>query len=120
MREREGGEAVASDQPAEQTDGLLNEKPPSPQLGARPRETSSKREEPQVQLVAHYVTSFVSRSRSERGQDLLEYAMLGGLIAGAIMVVFGLAIFEGAFTDLANGIGRCIDFDSSTTCDAAF
>jgi Flp pilus assembly pilin Flp len=52
---------------------------------------------------------------SERGQDLIEYAMLGGLIALAILAV-GI-FFEGAIEDMAVGIGNCIDFDSFTVCD---
>ncbi len=51
----------------------------------------------------------------ERGQDLIEYALLGGVVALALMVA-GLAGFSGALTDLFGGIGDCIDFDSSTDC----
>ena len=51
----------------------------------------------------------------ERGQDLIEYAMLGGLIAGAILLV-GVLVFSGALTSMATGIGECIDFDGLTTC----
>jgi Flp pilus assembly pilin Flp len=50
----------------------------------------------------------------EDGQDLIEYAMLGGLIALAII---GVVIFlTGAIEDMAEGIGNCIDFNSGTTC----
>jgi Flp pilus assembly pilin Flp len=63
-----------------------------------------------VQLVNSLIISFVFRFRSERGQDLLEYALLGGLIAGAIISVGMFAIMSGALTDLANGIANCIDF----------
>ena len=51
---------------------------------------------------------------SERGQDLIEYAMLGGLIA--IALAGGALLFTGALSGMAAGIGRCIDFDSGTTC----
>ncbi len=54
--------------------------------------------------------------RGERGQDLIEYSMLGGLIALAIIAVGALA-FSGALDSMANGIGNCIDFDSGTSCD---
>jgi Flp pilus assembly pilin Flp len=54
--------------------------------------------------------------QSEQGQDLIEYAMLGGLIALAIIGV-GVAALTGTLDGLFNGIGRCIDFDSSTSCD---
>lgn len=55
---------------------------------------------------------------SERGQDLIEYAMLSGLIALAI--VGAVVLFGGALTDMAEGIGDCIDFDNSTSCDPGF
>jgi len=51
---------------------------------------------------------------SERGQDLIEYAMLGGLIAVALIGA-GL-LFAPALTGMAAGIGRCIDFNSTSTC----
>ena len=44
------------------------------------------------------------RLRSERGQDLIEYAMLGGLIALAIIAV-GVLGFSGALNDMFTGIG---------------
>jgi Flp pilus assembly pilin Flp len=51
---------------------------------------------------------------SERGQDLIEYAMLGGLIALAIA---GAVLFlSGAISSMADGISDCIDFKDSTTC----
>jgi Flp pilus assembly pilin Flp len=53
--------------------------------------------------------------RSERGQDLIEYAMLSGLIALGLIAVGALA-FSGPLSDMATGIGDCIDFKSSTTC----
>ena len=51
---------------------------------------------------------------SERGQDLIEYAMLGGLIA--IALAAGALVFSGALADMSTGIGDCIDFKSSSTC----
>jgi Flp pilus assembly pilin Flp len=58
----------------------------------------------------------LARLQSERGQDLIEYAMLGGLIALAIIAVGTLA-FSDALESMAAGIGACIDFDSGTGCD---
>lgn len=53
--------------------------------------------------------------RTERGQDLIEYALLGGLIALAIM---GSILFlSGAIASLGTGIGNCVDFDSLSPCD---
>ncbi len=55
----------------------------------------------------------------ERGQDLIEYAMLSGLIAAAIVAV-GILVFSTALTSMAGGISDCIDFDSGTPCTAGF
>ncbi len=62
------------------------------------------------------VSSFAARLRDEeRGQDLLEYALLGGLIAAALVAIF--AIFGTALVDMGTNIAKCIDFDSvATTC----
>jgi len=49
---------------------------------------------------------------SESGQDLLEYALLGGLIAMAIIAVAALGVLSGAIEAMATGIGECIDFDN--------
>ena len=73
-----------------------------------------------MQLVNNGIVSFIIWLRSERGQDLLEYAMLGGLIAAAILVVFGVLVAGGntsAIGKLANGIAKCIDFDNSVTSE---
>jgi Flp pilus assembly pilin Flp len=61
----------------------------------------------EVQRLAHHV-------RSERGQDTLEWAMLGGLVAISILGV--VALLSGALTALITGVGNCIDFDGTTTC----
>ena len=58
----------------------------------------------------------VSHLRDERGQDLIEYALLGGTIALAIMAVGVLLALTGALTSMATGIGNCIDFGPSV-CD---
>jgi len=56
------------------------------------------------------------RVRSERGQDLIEYALLGGLVAAAIVGIITLGIISGAVSSMATNIGYCIDFKKSTTC----
>jgi Flp pilus assembly pilin Flp len=61
------------------------------------------------------VYSAVQSLRQERGQDLLEYALLGGFIA--LGIVLGFVLFDDAVTDMVDGTGRCIDFTDSTTCD---
>jgi len=70
-----------------------------------------------VQFIAFAMTWFRLHIRSERGQDLLEYALLGGLIAAAVIAVIGLAVMDTTLTNMVNGIGRCVDFDSATVCD---
>ncbi len=64
------------------------------------------------------VSGLRARFSEERGQDLLEYALLGGLIAAAIVAVAALGVMTGAITGMANGIANCIDFDNSaaSTC----
>ena len=58
------------------------------------------------------VNGLRARWSEERGQDLLEYALLGGLIAAAIIAVAALGVMTGAITGMADGIADCIDFDS--------
>ena len=70
-----------------------------------------------MQFIAFAMTWFRLHIRSERGQDLLEYALLGGLIAAAVIAVIGLAVMDTTLTNMVNGIGRCVDFDSATVCD---
>ena len=62
------------------------------------------------------VAGLRARFSEERGQDLLEYALLGGLIAAAITAAAVVLAMTGALTNMANGISACIDFDSVTTC----
>lgn len=72
-----------------------------------------------MQVVNNAILSFLSMLRSERGQDLLEYAMLGGLVAAAIVIVFGILVGTGGsgiIDNMAQGIADCIDFDAATTC----
>jgi Flp pilus assembly pilin Flp len=74
-----------------------------------------------VQFIAYAITSLFIRLRSsERGQDLLEYALLGGLIAAAILAVgVSLALSDGV-KSMVTEIGQCIDFDGGTVCNAPF
>ena len=61
-----------------------------------------------------YIKTWVqTHLRSERGQDMLEYALFGGLLATAIIAVATL-IVTGALpnpvSSLLNGIEGCVDF----------
>jgi len=64
-------------------------------------------------------TWILAHLRRERGQDLIEYAMLSGLIAAAIVAV-GIIVFSTALTDMAGGISNCIDFTSTSVCNPGF
>jgi len=66
-------------------------------------------------LIAYLKNWLSIHIRSERGQDLIEYAMLSGLIALAL--IGGALVFTGALSSMATGIQHCIDFDKSTTCN---
>ena len=59
--------------------------------------------------------TWIKTYQREDGQDLIEYAMLSGLIALAIVGV--IILFGDALTDMATGIGECIDFDGGTVCN---
>ena len=51
------------------------------------------------------------RLTEERGQDLLEYAVLGGVM-GAFIVALAAALSFGALDAMVAGISECIDFDN--------
>jgi Flp pilus assembly pilin Flp len=63
-----------------------------------------------------WVLTLKTRPSDERGQDLIEYAMLGGLIALTLMAVAVLTAMTGALDKMATGIGNCIDFQKGTEC----
>jgi Flp pilus assembly pilin Flp len=62
------------------------------------------------------VTWILARIHREDGQDLIEYAALGGLIAAALAAVLAAGLLSGALDDLFSNMSDCVDFDSSTTC----
>lgn len=51
---------------------------------------------------------------SERGQDLMEYALITGGIA--IVLIVALVAFTGQFGNLFNSLKQCIDFNNATSC----
>lgn len=68
---------------------------------------------------AGYVRSLLGGLvKNERGQDLLEYAILGGAIAAAI--IGALFLWEDSLNAMAENIGACIDFDGTTDCEPGF
>jgi len=67
--------------------------------------------------VMTYVSMLAEKlHRDERGQDTLEWTMITGLMAVAILAMLG--IFTGALGSFANGVERCVDFDAASTCVA--
>ncbi len=71
-----------------------------------------------IDRIVVWALTLKARASEERGQDLLEYAMLGGLIVIAILAIVGA--FTGALQSMVSGISDCIDFDSGTTCSGPF
>ena len=64
------------------------------------------------------ITGAIASLKQEEGQDLLEYALLGGLIAAGIVAV--LVLMSGNITEMVTNIGECIDFDNGSTCAPGF
>ena len=63
-------------------------------------------------------SSALSRVRSsERGQDLIEYALLSGLIGMALLAAFTVAWGTGTLGSMATEIKNCLDFKQTTNCD---
>ena len=56
------------------------------------------------------------RLTEERGQDLLEYAMLSGFVAAALAGAFIFADLGGALESMATSIAACVDFNDLTVC----
>jgi Flp pilus assembly pilin Flp len=52
----------------------------------------------------------------EEGQGLVEYAGIAGLVALAIAGATVLGLLDAPLASLFNGIGDCVDFDSTTPC----
>jgi Flp pilus assembly pilin Flp len=55
-----------------------------------------------------------SRLHGERGQDLMEYALITGGIA--IVLIVALLVFTNQFGNLFGSLKNCIDFDSTSHC----
>jgi Flp pilus assembly pilin Flp len=61
------------------------------------------------------LTALAARLREERGQDLVEYALIGGIVAAALLL--GIAILNPAVQSMFGEIRDCIDFSGSTSCN---
>jgi Flp pilus assembly pilin Flp len=53
--------------------------------------------------------------KGERGQDLVEYALLGGVVALLLISVTVTGLTAG-LVEFFGEMGQCIDFDASTNC----
>ena len=71
-----------------------------------------------IRLVAFVQTTIAMLHDEERGQDTLEWVLMSGLIAAAIVGV--LLLFSGALQNMVTNVSRCLDFDSSTKCSPGF
>ena len=67
-----------------------------------------------MQIVISAISWLATRVRSERGQDLIEYALFGGLLATLIIAVAAILTVAGAnpLETMFNGIEGCIDFQA--------
>jgi Flp pilus assembly pilin Flp len=62
--------------------------------------------------VSATIESMKYHVQEQSGQDLIEYALISGLVAVAIIT--GFLLLPANVTTLSNAIAECIDFD--TTC----
>lgn len=67
-----------------------------------------------IDRIVVWVLTLKARLSEERGQDLLEYVLLGGMVALGILAA--MIIFTPALQAMATGIKNCIDFTSTTAC----
>ena len=66
-----------------------------------------------LSYVSSRVSGLLGRVRGESGQDLIEYALLGSLLAAALLAAAFLTPLSDALESMADGVGNCIDFDNS-------
>jgi len=64
-----------------------------------------------IDRIVVWALTLKARASEERGQDLLEYALIGGVIAAAILAVG--ALLNGAVQDMFANIGACVTFDDA-------
>jgi Flp pilus assembly pilin Flp len=67
-------------------------------------------------MLSTIVTWVVTHLRNEVGQDVVEWALLTGLIAAALIGV-GFAAYELALQDFIDGVSACIDLDNTSICN---
>jgi len=67
-----------------------------------------------IDRIVVWALSLKARARGERGQDVMEYALITGGIA--IVLIVAILIFTGAITNAFTELKNCIDFETSTAC----
>jgi len=63
-----------------------------------------------------FVLSLKAKLNSERGQDIMEYALLGGFIAVAAAVAFFLLPLDTYLTNFATTVGNCVNLGANYSC----
>jgi hypothetical protein len=69
---------------------------------------------------AGYVRAKLSSLAGERGQDLIEYAIVGGLIAAIGVAALAFLLEENPVEAMFVGVTNCVDFDDQTDCSPGF
>jgi Flp pilus assembly pilin Flp len=67
-----------------------------------------------IDRIVVWALTLRERARGERGQDVMEYALITGGIAIALIVA--ILTFTGQFPGLFTSLKNCIDFNNATTC----
>jgi Flp pilus assembly pilin Flp len=69
-----------------------------------------------MRLAEYAVIWLRGQIRGERGQDLIEYSLLGGFIALSLVLAISvsLPVLTGSLNSMFEGIGNCIDWESSS------
>ena len=69
-----------------------------------------------MRLTEYAVACLRGQIRGERGQDFIEYSLLRGVIALSIVlaIAFSLAALTGSLENMFEGIGNCVDWESSS------
>jgi Flp pilus assembly pilin Flp len=72
-----------------------------------------------MERVAYGIGWLMGRLRGERGQDLIEYSLLGGFIAMSLMLALAVAVaaLTGSLESMVTGIGNCVDWNASNDCN---
>lgn len=63
--------------------------------------------------MTNVLMQIISWLRAEKGQGLVEYAGIAGLVAIALATATAAGLLDGPIESLFNDIGECLDFDGS-------